>query len=97
MARTIKKATKLPDMSDWTDVRIDRWLETHDTTEILKTAIQEQRVYMAASKQTKKHISLRIEPVYLDQAKSIAARKGIGHQTLLRSLIIEGLASESKR
>ncbi len=96
MGKTMKKATELPDMSDWPDSKIERWLETHDTTEIIKKAIQERRVHERARKETKKHISLRIEPAYLEQAKSIAARKGVGHQTLLRSLIIEGLAREAK-
>ena len=92
----MKKATKLPDMSDWSDARIERWLETHDTTEILKKAVQEQCLRERVKKQVKKHISLRIEPAYIDRAKRIAMRKGIGHQTLLRSLIIEGLVRESK-
>ena len=86
----------LPDMSEWGDDRIERWLETHDTTEILKKAIKEQKVHGQAGKQVKKHISLRIEPAYIDQAKSIATKKGIGHQTLLRTLIIEGLSREVK-
>jgi len=94
MATKMKKARKLPDMSDWTDERIERWLETHDTTEILKKAIREQQIHERARKETKKHISLRIEPSYIELAKSIAARKGIGHQTLLRSLIVEGLTRE---
>lgn len=96
MGKTMKRATELPDMSDWTDDKIERWLETHDTTEILKKAIQEQKIIERAKRQTKKHVSLRIEPAYIDQAKSVAARKGVGHQTLLRSLIIEGLAREAK-
>ena len=83
-------------MSNWSDERIERWLETHDTTEILKKAIHDQKTSDLAKKQTKKHISLRIEPVYIDQAKTVAARKGIGHQTLLRTLIIEGLAREAR-
>ena len=96
MASKMKKATTLPDMADWTDERIDRWIETHDTTEILKKAMRERRVQERAKKQVKKHISLRIEPAYIEQAKNVATRKGIGHQTLLRSLIVEGLARESK-
>ncbi|MEW6201784.1 MAG: CopG family antitoxin [bacterium] len=93
----LKKATKLPDMVNWRDERIERWLETHDTSEILKKAIRERRISEVAKKQTKKHISLRIEPAYIDVAKSIATHKGIGHQTLLRSLIVEGLAREAKK
>ncbi len=96
MGKTMKKATELPDMSDWPDDKIERWLESHDTTEILRKTIQEQKVLERAKRQTKKHVSLRIEPAYIEQAKNVAARKGIGHQTLLRSLIIEGLAREAK-
>jgi len=96
MATKMKKAKELPDMSDWTDEQIERWLETHDTSEILKKTIRERRVHERAGKETKKHISLRIEPAYVELAKNIAARKGIGHQTLLRSLIVEGLTRESK-
>jgi predicted DNA binding CopG/RHH family protein len=96
MAKRLKKATELPDMANWTEEKIAHWLETHDTSEILRKAIQERRVHESAKKQNKKHISLRIEPAYIDIAKNIATRKGMGHQTLLRSLIIEGLARESK-
>jgi predicted DNA binding CopG/RHH family protein len=96
MARKMEKAAKLPDMSGWTDDQIDRWLRTHDTTEILKQAIQEQSVNERAKTQVKKHISLRIEPAYIEQAKVMAMKKGIGHQTLIRTLIIEGLVRESK-
>lgn len=96
MKKIMKKAKALPDMTDWSEDKIDKWLESHDTTEILKKAIGEKRVRDNAMKQVKKHISLRIEPAYIEQAKTIAARKGIGHQTFLRSLIVEGLAKETK-
>jgi len=96
MGKIMKKAAELPDMSDWPDDKVERWLESHDTTEILRKAIQEQKIQERAKQQTKKHISLRIEPAYIDKAKSVAAKKGIGHQTLLRTLIIEGLAREAK-
>jgi predicted DNA binding CopG/RHH family protein len=93
----MKKAMELPDMSQWSDEKIEKWLETHDTSEILKKAIMEQKTLDPAKGQTKKHISLRIEPAYIDLAKNIASRKGIGHQTLMRSLIVEGLVRETKK
>lgn len=96
MTKKLKKANELPDMANWTEERIVHWLETHDTSEILKKAIHDRRVHENAKKQNKKHISLRIEPAYIDLAKNIATKKGVGHQTLLRSLIIDGLARESK-
>ena len=89
------RATGLPDMSGWTDTRIEKWLATHDTTEILKRAIKEKAGSARPAKQTKQHISLRIELAYIEQAKTIASRKGIGYQTLMRSLVVEGLSREA--
>ena len=42
-------------------------------------------------------IALRLPEADLLQARKIAARKGIGYQTLLKMLVREGLIRESRR
>jgi hypothetical protein len=42
-------------------------------------------------------IALRLPGTDLAQARKIAARKGIGYQTLLKMLVHEGLARETRR
>jgi predicted DNA binding CopG/RHH family protein len=43
----------------------------------------------------KKQISLRLDPEVIIQLKTIAARKGIGYQTLIRMWVMERLSQES--
>lgn len=42
-------------------------------------------------------IAIRLPGADLTQAREIAERKGIGYQTLLKMLVHEGLARESRR
>ena len=42
-------------------------------------------------------IALRIPQADIDAARKIAARKGIGYQTLLKMLVHEGLQREARR
>jgi len=42
-------------------------------------------------------IALRLPGPDLEKARELAARKGIGYQTLLKMLVHEGLRRESKR
>jgi hypothetical protein len=42
-------------------------------------------------------IAIRLPGSDLTQARKIAARKGIGYQTLLKMLVHEGLAREARR
>lgn len=42
----------------------------------------------------KKQMSLRLDPDAIEQLKAIAARKGIGYQTLIRIWVMEQLAQE---
>lgn len=42
-------------------------------------------------------IAIRLPEADLEQARSIANRKGIGYQTLLKMLVHEGLRREAKR
>ena len=52
MAKNLKKATELPDMADWSDERIEHWLETHDTSEILTEAIRLKLAYKRMPERT---------------------------------------------
>ena len=42
-------------------------------------------------------IAIRLPAADLAQARKIAERKGIGYQTLVKMLVHEGLARESRR
>lgn len=42
-------------------------------------------------------IALRLPETDLEKARQIAARKGVGYQTLLKMLVHEGLAREARR
>ena len=42
-------------------------------------------------------IAIRLPGADLAQAREIAHRKGVGYQTLLKMLVHEGLARESRR
>ena len=45
----------------------------------------------------KNFVGLRLDKEHLSRVKKIAQRKGMGHSTLMRSWILEGLNSEEKR
>src|SRR6185437_11968611 len=49
------------------------------------------------SKSATVQIALRLSETDLAQARKIAARKGIGYQTLLKMLLHEGLQREARR
>ena len=42
-------------------------------------------------------IAIRLPPADLAQARKLAERKGLGYQTLLKMLVHEGLARETRR
>jgi predicted DNA binding CopG/RHH family protein len=55
------------------------------------------RLVAQLNKAASVQIALRLPALDLEQAREIAARKGIGYQTLLKMLVHEGLQRESRR
>jgi len=49
------------------------------------------------NKKSSIQIALRLPEADLAQARSVAERKGMGYQTLLKMLVHEGLAREARR
>jgi hypothetical protein len=55
------------------------------------------RMVAKIAKKNSIQIAIRLPEVDLKRARKIAARKGIGYQTLIKMLVHEGLQRESKR
>ncbi len=68
--------------------------DTHDSTDFLAETEPVDVIFVDA-RPTKKQISLRLEPVVIDQIKVIANDKGIGYQTMIRLWVMERLRSEN--
>jgi predicted DNA binding CopG/RHH family protein len=49
------------------------------------------------NKKSSVRIAIRLPEADLAEARKIAGRKGVGHQTLLKLLVHEGLAREAAR
>ena len=67
--------------------------DTHDSTEFLEET-EPVDVAFVDARPPKKQISLRLDPDVIERLKAIAARKGIGYQTLIRMWVMERLAQE---
>lgn len=68
--------------------------DTHDSTEFLDET-EPVDVAFEDARPPKKQISLRIDPLTIDQLRVIAAQKGVGYQTLIRMWVMERLAQET--
>jgi predicted DNA binding CopG/RHH family protein len=66
---------------------------THDATEFLDET-RPVDVSFVDDRPPKKQISLRLDPEVIEQLKTVAARKGIGYQTLIRMWVMERLGQE---
>jgi predicted DNA binding CopG/RHH family protein len=67
---------------------------THDATEFLDETEPVNTTFVDA-RPPKKQISLRLDPEVIEQLKVIAARKGIGYQTLIRMWVMERMGQET--
>ncbi len=68
--------------------------DTHDSTAFLAETDEVEMAFVDA-RPPKKQISLRLDPDAIDQLKSVAARKGIGYQTMIRMWVMERLTEET--
>ena len=66
---------------------------THDSTEFLDDT-EAVDVTFIDSRPPKKQIALRLDGETIDALKAVAARKGIGYQTLIRLWVNERLEQE---
>jgi predicted DNA binding CopG/RHH family protein len=67
---------------------------THGTTEFLDETSPVD-VSFVDVRLPKKQISLRLDPEVIEQLKTVAARKGIGYQTLIRMWVMERLEQQA--
>jgi predicted DNA binding CopG/RHH family protein len=61
---------------------------SHDSVEFLDET-EAVDIKFVDVRPTKKQISLRLDPVVIEQVKEIAHTKGIGYQTLIRMWVME--------
>lgn len=83
------------------------WWASRDGREFLKQKSAEQaksgvelkgsRLVGRLNKVTTVQIALRLPEPDLERAREIAARRGLGYQTLLKMLVHEGLRREARR
>lgn len=66
--------------------------ETHSVADYWN---QMEPVEVKAERQRKKLISIRLDPVYLEQIKQVANRKGIPYQSLIQMWLVEKLAEQT--
>jgi hypothetical protein len=83
---TLSEATRITKESDGKLVRFAKGLKIRPTDPaVLEKLLQDARASMT------KAVSLRIPVSDLDAAKEIAAKKGVGYQTVLKDAIKAGL------
>ncbi|HEV3279175.1 MAG TPA: hypothetical protein VG860_20465 [Terriglobia bacterium] len=61
------------------------------------TPVRASRLVTQLNEKKSVQIAIRLPGADLTRAREIAERKGIGYQTLLKMLVHEGLARESRR
>lgn len=85
--------------ADWWASREGREFVKRKAAEASETggAPRGSRLVRKLNKAASVQISLRLPGADLAKAREIAARKGIGYQTLLKMLVHEGLRREARR
>ena len=67
--------------------------DSHDSTDYFDET-EEVKVAFVDARPTMKQISLRLDPVIIEQLKQVAQTKGIGYQTMIRMWVMERLQDE---
>ena len=62
--------------------------DSHDSAEFLDET-EAVDIKFIDARPTKKQISLRLDPLVIEQVKEIAHTKGMGYQTLIRMWVME--------
>lgn len=81
-----KAKVKIPKFKSYAEEA--EWWDTHDLTEIAGLELVKEPVFVKPKKQI---VSIRLERKLVEALKRLAARKGVGHTTLVRMWVIDKL------
>lgn len=93
--KKLEKRAELPDFSKMTDEEIADFWRTHDVSEFWAEMQKVRESFRDI--RPKKAISMRIDEKALSELKRLAARKGVGYQTLIRMWVKERLEHELQK
>jgi predicted DNA binding CopG/RHH family protein len=105
MKRMGKKALRMPRFTSESE-EADWWASAAGRAYVKQKSADAQSKGVKASgsrlvakmyRKSSVQIALRLPEADLAQARSVAERKGLGYQTLLKMLVHEGLAREARR
>ena len=82
---------KIPEFASLEE-EADFW-DTHDSTDYLDDTTEVDVTFVDA-RPRKTQISLRLDPQTITRLKTVAARRGVGYQTLIRMWVMERLDQE---
>ncbi len=95
--KTRKRKKKLLTIPKFANEDAERkFWATHDSTKYFG-AMTEVNEPLRDARSTKKAISIRVDEPALAKLKSVAAKKGLGYQTLMRMWVLERLEREAVR
>ena len=92
--KTNKKSLTIPKFA--TEEAERKFWATHDSTKYF-AAMAELDKPIRDARPAKKAISIRVDEPALVKLKSVAAKKGLGYQTLMRMWLLERLDQEAAR
>lgn len=91
MTKRDKKLRSIPQFTTEDEER--KFWATHDSTKYFD-AMREVKGFIRDTRPKKKAISIRVDEPALAQLKRVAAKKGLGYQTLMRQWVLEKLKKE---
>ncbi len=91
MPKRDKKLRSIPKFTTEDEER--KFWATHDSTKYFD-AMREVKGFLRDTRPKKKAISIRVDEPALAQLKKVAAKKGLGYQTLMRQWVLEKLKKE---
>ena len=94
MTKREKKHSSIPKFATEDEER-EFWA-THDSTHFFD-AMPEIKESIRDARPKKKAISIRVDEAALAKLKSLAAKKGLGYQTLMRIWVLERLQKETAK
>jgi predicted DNA binding CopG/RHH family protein len=95
----IPKFRSESDEADWWASRAGRAYVKQKSAESksIGIKIKGSSLVTKMNKKSTVQIAIRLPQADLDQARKLAERKGLGYQTLLKMILHEGLARETRR
>ncbi|CAN5595542.1 CopG family antitoxin [soil metagenome] len=100
-----KSAKKMTEIDSWDEVprfgseeEEHRYWETHTTSEkLLETFAPIPEGKLPPPRSRKTPVSVRFDDEMVNRLKTLAAKKGVGYQSLLRRFVAERVYEEEKR